>query len=159
MTPLPKYAVDLLIAAKAVASPAVNASPGMLNDALQQLGLAILAFEISMPVIDGLIQEGAGQPQRQPAAINAAQGPSIFDVITGTAGKAGGPIHVRAAGMPLALDDAPTTVEAIGAAARLCDEQAAEWDSDAVVSDKNYAAHCATPIRAMGKRKGTHNEQ
>lgn len=152
MTPLPKYAVDLLIAAKAVATPAVDASPGGLDDALQQLGLAILAFEVSMPVADGVIQESVGQTHRRPAAIKTAQGPSVFDVITGTADKDGGPVHVQAAGMPLALDDAPTTTEAIEAAARLCDEQAAEWDSDAVVSDKNYAAHCAALIRAMGAK-------
>lgn len=150
MTSLPKYAVDLLIAAKAVAAPAVNASPGMLDNALQQLGIAILAFEKSMPVANGVIQEGADQTQRQLAPVNAAQGPSIFDVITGTAGKGGSPTHVQAEGMTLDFDDATTTTEAIEAAARLCDEQAAEWDSDAVVSDKNYAAHCAALIRAMG---------
>ena len=31
--------------------------------------------------------------------------------------------------------------------ARLCEQQGAEWDSDAVQTLKNYAAHCATLIR------------
>lgn len=86
------------------------------------------------------------------AAINAALGPSTFDVITGTASKGGGPVHVRADGMPMVFDDVPITAEAIETAARLCDEQAVEWDSDAVVNNKNYPAHCAALIRAMGQR-------
>lgn len=86
------------------------------------------------------------------AAINAALRPSLFDEITGTAAKSSGPVHVRAGGMPLVFDDAATAAEVIETAARLCDEQASEWDSDAVVSDKNYAAHCAALIRAMTQR-------
>ncbi|MGO4811104.1 hypothetical protein AB4156_16200 [Cupriavidus sp. 2MCAB6] len=86
------------------------------------------------------------------AAINAAQRPSLFDEITGTAGKSSGPVHVRAGGMPMVFDDVPITAEAIETAARLCDEQAVEWDSDAVVNNKNYPAHCAALIRAMGQR-------
>lgn len=35
--------------------------------------------------------------------------------------------------------------------ARICDEEGREWDSDALVTTKNYAAHCATRIRALKK--------
>lgn len=33
--------------------------------------------------------------------------------------------------------------------ARICDEEGREWDSDALVTTKNYVAHCATRIRAL----------
>ena len=36
------------------------------------------------------------------------------------------------------------------ACARVCDAEGREWDSDDVVTEKNYAAHCATAIRARG---------
>lgn len=36
------------------------------------------------------------------------------------------------------------------ACARLCDAEARKWDSDDVVTEKNYAAHCANIIRARG---------
>lgn len=35
--------------------------------------------------------------------------------------------------------------------AAICDAEGAEWDSDAVVTEKNYAAHCANRIRARSK--------
>jgi len=59
------------------------------------------------------------------AAINAAQRPSVFDVITGTAGKGGGPVHIRADRSPMIFDDASNTAGAIVTAARLCGEQVA----------------------------------
>jgi len=34
--------------------------------------------------------------------------------------------------------------------AQICDAQGKEWDSDAVITEKNYAAHCAAAIRAQG---------
>lgn len=36
------------------------------------------------------------------------------------------------------------------ACAKVCDAQGEEWDSDAVETYKNYAAYCATAIRARG---------
>lgn len=33
--------------------------------------------------------------------------------------------------------------------AQVCAEQGSEWDSDAVVTEKNYAQHCADLIRAL----------
>jgi hypothetical protein len=36
------------------------------------------------------------------------------------------------------------------ACAKVCDAQGQEWDSDAVETYKNYAAYCATAIRARG---------
>jgi len=34
-------------------------------------------------------------------------------------------------------------------AARICDAEGQEWDSDAVITEKNYAEHCARRIRAL----------
>lgn len=36
------------------------------------------------------------------------------------------------------------------ACAAICDAEGREWDSDDVVTEKNYAAHCAHRIRARG---------
>ena len=36
------------------------------------------------------------------------------------------------------------------ACAKVCDAEGSEWDSDDVVTEKNYAAHCAAAIRARG---------
>ena len=36
------------------------------------------------------------------------------------------------------------------ACARVCDAEGREWDSDDIVTEKNYAAHCAEEIRARG---------
>lgn len=38
--------------------------------------------------------------------------------------------------------------EVIEECALICDRQGEEWDSDLVVTEKNYAAHCARLIRA-----------
>lgn len=37
------------------------------------------------------------------------------------------------------------------ACAKVCDAEGREWDSDDVVTEKNYAAHCAAAIRARGE--------
>ncbi len=51
----------------------------------------------------------------------------------------------------------PETVrgDAFEAMAKLCDEQAREWDSDAVVLCKNYARHCAALIRGLAAARAT----
>lgn len=36
------------------------------------------------------------------------------------------------------------------ACAKVCDAEGSAWDSDDVVTEKNYAAHCAKAIRARG---------
>ena len=36
------------------------------------------------------------------------------------------------------------------ACAAICDAEGREWDSDGVVTEKNYAAHCAVAISARG---------
>lgn len=38
------------------------------------------------------------------------------------------------------------------ACASICDAEGLEWDSDDVVAEKNYAAHCAAVIRARGNQ-------
>lgn len=43
--------------------------------------------------------------------------------------------------------------EALAEAAEICPEEGREWDSDAVVTDKNYAEHCAQRIRAIVKER------
>jgi hypothetical protein len=40
---------------------------------------------------------------------------------------------------------------ALARAVHICDQEAAEWDSDAVVTDKNYAATCASRIRELAR--------
>lgn len=35
--------------------------------------------------------------------------------------------------------------------AKVCDAEGREWDSDEVVTEKNYAAFCAEAIRARGE--------
>lgn len=37
------------------------------------------------------------------------------------------------------------------ACAKVCDTEGREWDSDDIVTEKNYAAHCAAAIRARGE--------
>lgn len=37
------------------------------------------------------------------------------------------------------------------ACAKVCDAEGREWNSDDVVTEKNYAAHCAAAIRARGE--------
>ncbi len=39
------------------------------------------------------------------------------------------------------------------ACARICDAEGREWDSDAVVTLKNYAEHCAAAIRARAEKE------
>jgi len=41
------------------------------------------------------------------------------------------------------------------ACALICDAEGREWDSDAVVTLKNYAEHCAAAIRARAEKEGT----
>jgi hypothetical protein len=43
----------------------------------------------------------------------------------------------------------PQSKEFMEACAQICDQEAEEWDSDNVVTEKNYAAACATRIRAL----------
>ena len=38
------------------------------------------------------------------------------------------------------------------ACARVCDAEGHEWDSDGVMTEKNYAAHCAAVIRTRGNQ-------
>ena len=38
------------------------------------------------------------------------------------------------------------------ACAKVCDAEGREWDSDSVVTEKNYAAHCAAAIRTRGNQ-------
>ncbi|MDW3681625.1 hypothetical protein RA280_07660 [Cupriavidus sp. CV2] len=58
MQAIPSYAVDLLIAAKAVAAPPINAIPEALEQALQHLSHAVGAFEAATQVAsDGTIAE------------------------------------------------------------------------------------------------------
>jgi len=54
---VPRYAVDLLYAAKLVAHPPVNATPELLGEYQAALVRAVSAFEEAMPVKDGVIQE------------------------------------------------------------------------------------------------------
>jgi len=54
---IPSYAVDLLMAAKSVANPPSNASAQYMDDSITRLQDAVIAFESSMPVIDGVVQE------------------------------------------------------------------------------------------------------
>ena len=39
--------------------------------------------------------------------------------------------------------------------ALICDAEGREWDSDAVVTLKNYAEHCAAAIRARAEKETT----
>ena len=39
------------------------------------------------------------------------------------------------------------------ACALICDAEGREWDSDAVVTLKNYAEHCAAAIRARAEKE------
>ena len=41
------------------------------------------------------------------------------------------------------------------ACALICDAEGREWDSDAVVTRKNYAEHCAAAIRARAEKETT----
>ena len=41
------------------------------------------------------------------------------------------------------------------ACALICDAEGREWDSDAVVTLKNYAEHCAAAIRARAEKETT----
>jgi Lar family restriction alleviation protein len=43
---------------------------------------------------------------------------------------------------------------ALEEAANVCDDQSREWNSDSVVTEKNYAAHCANEIRALMDKEG-----
>ncbi|WP_247572631.1 hypothetical protein [Ralstonia solanacearum] len=54
---LPRYAVDLLHAAKLVAHPPINAMPELLAHYQRNLLDAVAAFERAMPVVDGVIGE------------------------------------------------------------------------------------------------------
>ncbi|CAG9168110.1 hypothetical protein [Cupriavidus pinatubonensis] len=54
-TTIPSYAVDLLLAAKWVARPPVNATPESLAADQERLNDAVCAFEAQMPVVDGVI--------------------------------------------------------------------------------------------------------
>lgn len=38
------------------------------------------------------------------------------------------------------------------ACAAICDAEGLEWDSNDVVTEKNYAAHCAAAIRSRGRK-------
>ena len=58
---------------------------------------------------------------------------------------AGQMIAFRAEGIAAAI------AEEREANALLCEQQGAEWDSDAVQTFKNYAEHCAALIRAKSK--------
>ncbi len=50
---------------------------------------------------------------------------------------------------PQPVPDVRPLVEAIA----ICEQEAAEWDSDAVVADKNYAAACAQRIHALAAHR------
>jgi hypothetical protein len=39
--------------------------------------------------------------------------------------------------------------DALKVAAEICSEEGREWDSDAVITEKNYAEHCAQRIRTI----------
>ena len=41
--------------------------------------------------------------------------------------------------------------EALEEAARICDAQSKEWDSDSLITEKDYAEFCAVSIRALIK--------
>jgi hypothetical protein len=54
-SPIPSYAVDLLLAAKWVAHPPVNATPEILAAYQERLNAAVCAFEAQMAVVDGVV--------------------------------------------------------------------------------------------------------
>lgn len=57
MTPIPSYAVRLLLAAKSVVHPPANRNPEGLAEDLQSLEQAIIDFENNMPLVNGEILE------------------------------------------------------------------------------------------------------
>lgn len=55
LTPIPSYAVDLLLAARLAAWPPVNATSEQLAKYQESLNDAVIAFEERMPVCNGVI--------------------------------------------------------------------------------------------------------
>lgn len=68
----------------------------------------------------------------------------IYQIVTGGAGEPGD--WNGAEPVKIALQE--IRAEERERAARICDEEADEWDSDCLITHKNYAAACASRIRS-----------